>query len=89
MEDAVNAVKQTLAGQSDEPIGDRVRKMVAAFGKFGVKQDHIESYVGFEIDLIDSDTLIDLMSVFNSIKSGDFKPSQYFSDLAKKEQDKE
>lgn len=88
VEDAVNAVKQTLAGQSDEPIGDRVRKMVAAFGKFGVTQEMIESYVGFEISLIDSDTLVDLMSVFNSIKSGDFKPSQYFSELAKKEPEK-
>lgn len=88
VEDAVTAVKSTLAGQSDEPIGDRVRKMIAAFGKHGVTPEMIEKYVGHEVDLIDSDTLVDLMGVFNSIKSGDFKPSQYFSDLTKAEPEK-
>jgi hypothetical protein len=85
VEDAVNAVKQTLAGNSGEPVTDRVRKMVAAFGKFGVTPDMIAKYVGFEVDLIDSETLVDLTGVYNSIKSGDFKASQYFSDLSKNE----
>ncbi len=88
VEEAVNAVKHTLAGQSDEPIGDRVRKMVAAFSKYGVTQEMIEKHVGFEVSLIDSSTLVDLLGVFNSIKSGEYKPSQYFSDMAKPEADK-
>lgn len=88
VEDAVNAVKSTIAGQSDEPIADRVRKMIVAFGKFGVTTDMISKYVSMEVDLIDSETLVDLMGVFNSIKSGDFKASSYFSDLAKDEPSK-
>jgi len=88
VEDAVAVVKQTLAGGSDEPIGDRIRKMIAAFGKIGVTESMIEKYLGHEISLIDSDAIVDLSGVFNSIKSGDFKASQYFSDLAKKEPEK-
>lgn len=85
VEDAVSAVRKTLAGDNDEPIADRIRKMVAAFGKLGVKSDHIAKHVGHDIDLIDADELVDLMGVYNSIKSGDFKASQYFSELKKEE----
>lgn len=85
VEEAVNAVKQTLAGNSDEPIGDRIKKMVAAFSKMNVTQEMLEKYAGVEINVFDADHLVDLMGVYNSIKSGAYKPSQYFSELAKQE----
>lgn len=85
IEDAVNAVKQTLAGDSSEPIADRIRKMIAAFGKMGVTEKMIESHVGHESGLIDQDELVDLMGIYNSIKSGGFKASQYFAEAAKEE----
>ena len=88
VEDAVNAVKQTLSGQSDDPIQNRIRKMISAFASFNVTPEMIEKYIGHEVDLIDSEELVDLISIYNSIKSGDFKASQYFSDLAKPENDK-
>ena len=88
IEDAVNAVKLTLAGNNNEPIAVRVRKMTAAFSKYGVTQDMLEKYLGYELDLVDSDAFVELMGVFNSIKSGDFKASQYFSEMKKKEENK-
>lgn len=88
VEEAVNAVKQTLAGNSDEPIGDRIKKMVAAFSKMNVTQEMLEKYAGVELNVFDADHLVDLMGVYNSIKSGAYKPSQYFSELSKQESGK-
>lgn len=85
VEEAVATVKNTMAGGSSEPIGDRIRKMISAFGKFGVTNEMIEKYVGHEASLIDQDELADLIGVFNGIKDGSFKPSQYFSDLKKED----
>ena len=86
IEEAKAAVKRTLAGSNSEPIADRIRKMTAAFSKHGVTQEMLEKYLGYELDLVDTDGIVELMGIFNSINSGDFKPSQYFSDIKKKEE---
>ena len=85
VEEAVKTVKATLAGNSSEPIADRIRKMISAFNKHGVTAEMIEKYIGHESSLIDADEIVELMGVYNSINSGSYKPSQYFSDLEKKE----
>ncbi len=78
VQEAVERCKATLAGVSDEPISARVRKMITAFGKFGVNTDHLESYIGHKLEDTTLDELVDITGVFNAIREG-AKPSEYFS----------
>lgn len=77
VQDAVDRCKQTLAGNSDEPMAVRVRKMTQAFSKYGVTDKHLVEYLGHSLDDVVLDELVDLTGVFNSIKEG-AKPSEFF-----------
>jgi len=74
---AQTACKKTLAGNNDKPMADRVRDMTSAFSRFGVGVQHLESYLGHNLDNVTVDELADLMGVFNALKEG-AKPSEYF-----------
>lgn len=84
--DAIEKCKATLVGQSDEPISARVRKMVQAFAKFAVNQDHIETYLGHSLDDITIDELVDLTGVYNALREG-AKPSEFFGAKEAEERD--
>lgn len=77
VQDAIEACKATLAGTLSEPVSVRVRKMAQAFGRYGVNQNHLETYLGHKVDDTTLDELVDLMGVFNALKEG-AKPSEYF-----------
>ena len=70
VESAVEECRKTLAGNNDEPISVRVRKMTQAFAKFGVTAEHLERHLGHNLDEVLADELVDLMGVYNSIKEG-------------------
>ncbi|MBK1709833.1 hypothetical protein [Marichromatium gracile] len=76
---AVERCRQTLAGNSAEPISDRVRKMITAFKGFGVTEAHLSTYLGKSLDKVLSDDLADLASVYNSIKTGTASASDFFN----------
>ena len=78
VEAALTECKQTLAGKSDEPIADRVRKMIRAFEKFGVTAPMIEARLGHTLDAVLPDELADLIGIFNSLKSGMSKAGDWF-----------
>ncbi len=78
IEAAEKQCKLTATGKSTEPIADRVRKMVAAFDKYSVTQEMIEQKLGYDIDKADNDALFDLMTIYNSIKDGLAKRSDFF-----------
>lgn len=78
VEAALTECKQTLAGKSDEPIADRVRKMIRAFEKFGVTAPMIELRLGHTLDAVLPDELADLVGIFNSLKSGMSKAGDWF-----------
>lgn len=69
--------KQTLAGESVEPVSSRVRKMTQAFTKYGVTPKHLEDYLGHKLDDTTLDDLTNLIGIFNAIKEG-AKVSEYF-----------
>lgn len=77
VQDAIELCKATLAGTSSEPVSVRVRKMAQAFGRFGINQGHLETYLGHKVEDTTLDELVDLMGVFNALKEG-AKPSEYF-----------
>lgn len=78
VEAALAECKLTMAGKSDEPIADRVRKMIRAFEKFGVTAPMIELRLGHTLDAVLPDELSDLVGIFNSLKSGMSKAGDWF-----------
>lgn len=78
VEDAIKECKKTIAGKSDEPLIDRVRKMIVAFEKFGVTQEMIEIRLGRKVNTMSTDDLIDYTGIYNSLKDGVSKVSDWF-----------
>lgn len=75
---AINECKKTLAGNNDEPLIDRVKKMVVAFGKIGVTQEQIEKRLGRKVDTMTIDDFTDYIGIYNAIKQGESKISEWF-----------
>jgi hypothetical protein len=78
VEAALSECRRTLAGGNDEPIADRARKMIKAFGKFGVTAAMIEARLAHSLDTILPDEIADLQGIFNSLKSGMSKAGDWF-----------
>lgn len=78
VEDAIAECKKTLAGRNDEPLIDRVKKMVVQFGKLGVSQEQIETRLKRKIDTMTADDLVDYIGIYNAIKQGESKASEWF-----------
>lgn len=79
VEAAIQQCRLTLAGKSDIPVADRVKSMVVQFSKFGITQKHIEVKLNKKLSDLLIDDLIDLATIYNSIKDGQHKPSEYFN----------
>lgn len=75
---AIAECKKTLAGNNDEPLIDRVKKMVVAFGKIGVTQEQIEKRLGRKVDTMTVDDFTDYIGIYNAIKQGESKISEWF-----------
>lgn len=76
---AVTQCRLTLAGKTDEPIADRVRRILGAFSKYGVGEKHIEKYLGKPCEDITPEDIADLQGVFNSVKGGQASADDFFS----------
>lgn len=79
VEDAIKECKKTIAGKNDTPLIDRVNKMVTLFKKFGVSSAQIEKRLGRKIDTMTTDDLVDYTGIYNSLKNGMSKPSEWFA----------
>lgn len=75
---AINECKKTLAGNNDEPLIDRVKKMIVAFGKIGVTQEQIEKRLGRKVDTMTVDDFTDYVGIYNAIKQGESKIAEWF-----------
>lgn len=75
---AIMECRRTLAGNNDEPLIDRVKKMVVAFGKIGVTQEQIESRLHRKIDTMTADDFVDYTGIYNAIKNGESKIAEWF-----------
>lgn len=78
VEDAIEECKKTLAGETDVPLTDRVRKMVVSFAKYGVTQEMIETRLGRKIESMNADDFVDYVGIFNSLKDGMSKVADWF-----------
>ena len=78
VDEAINECKRTLAGNNDEPLVDRVKKMVVQFAKLGVTQEQIETLLKRKINTMTADDLVDFIGIYNAIKQGESKASEWF-----------
>ena len=75
---AIAECRKTLAGNNDEPLIDRVKKMIVAFGKIGVTQEQIETRLKRKVDTMTVDDFTDYIGIYNAIKQGDSKIADWF-----------
>lgn len=78
VDDCINECKRTLAGQNDIPLADRVKKMVVQFAKHGVTQEMIERRLKRKLETMTTDDLVEYTGIFNAIKGGESKVSEWF-----------
>lgn len=77
--DAAEAqIKKTLAGQTDVPLPDRIARMLTLFSNYGITAAHIEARAGKKIGDFFPEDLAEYVAVFNSIKDGMAKASDFF-----------
>ena len=79
VEDAIAECKRTLAGDNETPLIDRVKKMVVSFSKFGVTQEQIERRLKRKIDTMNGDDFAEYIGIYNAIKGGESKVSEWFA----------
>lgn len=75
---AEDECKRTLAGNNEEPIKDRVRKLIGAFAKYGVTAAMIEDRLGHSLDATLPEEIADLRSIWNSLRDGATKAGDWF-----------
>lgn len=85
VEASLSECRRTLAGNNDEPVADRVRKMIRAFEKYGVTAAMIEVRLAHSLDTVLPDEIADLQGIFNSLKNGMSKAGDWFGSAAKTE----
>lgn len=78
-EKAVQQCNQTLAGNSQGPLKDRVAKALAAFkDNYRVTQEQVEAKFGYNAQSFTEHDYVDLIQIFNSIKDGVAKVEDFF-----------
>lgn len=78
VEKAVLECRKTLSGNNDTPISDRIKGMVIAFEKFGIKVDTIEKRLGRKIDSMTNEDITEYVGIYNSLKDGNTSVSEWF-----------
>lgn len=80
VEKAVEKCRETIKkGEGNEPLIDRVKKMVQAFSVLGVTQEMIEQRLDHRLEAVTLDELVDLREIYNSIKDRISKREDWFT----------
>jgi len=85
VEEAMDEVHRTLKSATSKDLKTERKKVADAFLTLGVPVDEIESYLGRSIERATDDDIVNLRSVYNTIKSGESKWADYMYQ-AEKEQ---
>lgn len=75
---AVSRCRATMAGNSEQPLVDRIRRMGEAFAKMQITTDMIEKRLGHKLGETTPDELADMMGIYQSIKDGMSGISDWF-----------
>lgn len=82
IEAALARCRETLAGASEIPLEDRIRKMVTAFEKISVRREMLEKRMGHDISAMTKDELVEHITIYNSIKDGGSRISDWFDHIS-------
>lgn len=77
-EAAVKQCEKTLAGDTSEPLADRVRKLIAAFDQFNVGKEMIEKRLGHVVDTVTEHELVALRKIFQSLRDNMASVESFF-----------
>lgn len=81
--DLINAALEecfrTQKGDNTVPLEDKIKKMVAAFEKIGVKQTLLEGRLDKGVEFMTDDELVEYRGIYSSIKDGNSKVSEWFN----------
>lgn len=75
---ALEECARTLKGDNSVPLEDKIKKMIVAFEKIGVKQSLIEGRLGKKSELMTDDELVEYRGIYASIKDKHSKVSDWF-----------
>lgn len=78
VESAIEQCKKTLAGQSTKPLEDRIKDLVVAFGKFGIKKDLLDKRLGKSMDTMTFEEYSEYVRIHNSIWNRSTQISDWF-----------
>lgn len=85
VEKALNQCNETLRGNGDKPLKDRVNSALKAFKeKYRVTQEMIEERFGYNAEAFTEYDYVELIKIFNSLKDGMSKVNDWFSKDNKK-----
>lgn len=83
IESVVNQTDETLKAKADTSPA-ALKKLEDAFGGFGVTKDMIEKKIQRRLDTITPAQIVNLRKIYNSLKDGMSKPSDWFDDIKDK-----
>ena len=78
VEDFLAECEKTLEGSSEKPLKERIKDMLKKFEELGVTKEMIEKRVGTKSSNFIAKNIVDLGSVYNSIKNNFAPVEQYF-----------
>lgn len=82
---ALKEVEGTLAGGSDEPLEERITKMLDVFkNEYGVTKAMIEGMLQHNAESITDTELVKLKGIYRSLRDGIVKIDYYFEELREK-----
>lgn len=75
---ALLVARSTLQKGSGEPMIDQVTRLVLNFSKLSVPKEAIEKFLGHKAEDINTEEMADLIAIYNSIKEGASRRSDWF-----------
>jgi hypothetical protein len=78
VEEAVAQCSKTLIGDNEEPMEDRIRKMVEKFSSIGVTKEMIEMKLGHKIGITTIHEIVNLQQIYQSISDNFADRKAYF-----------
>lgn len=84
VEDFLSECEKTILGDNNEPLIDKIRRMIKTFESLGVTQEMIEKRVGCKAEAMIPKQLLDLGAIYKSI-TDNFKTVADFFETGKKE----
>jgi hypothetical protein len=79
VEKALEECSKTLAGTNNEPIAERVKKMLTAFSRMGITAKHVEGRLGKPLTNILPEEIAKLVHIHNSLRDNMSKASDWFN----------